>query len=416
MHTINSNVMGSDFGIGDKYDALLPKVSKMEASLECPVNLWTIEETNSQLAYLTHGFFRYYGKFPSSLASQLIKQFPAPENGILIDNFSGSGTSLVEASRRGIRSIGIDVNPLAVLAGRVKTKRYNIDKLITDKNAIITYFKQEAKANKTNIPSAIYLDKWFFDETVKDIERLKDTLLELRNIESDFFVLAFFSILRRISKAYDGEVRPHVNKKKKARDVLSTYIKKVDEMISASKELKETYSHSINATTLLTDNRLPYKSKLPEGNYWLAISHPPYLNCFDYIPVYKLELSWSLGFEWLWDGVMFKDVSKQELKSWPAKENVVESYYEGLAQGYRNLYDIQPKGGILAVVIGDCTINGIIERVHQKLITIIQEIGYSIIELNYRTTYYTTGKYSYQDRANYHGDDEKKDAIIIFKK
>lgn len=408
--------MELDLGLDDRYDGLLPKISKIEANGECPVNLWTIEETNSQLSYLTHGFFRYYGKFPSTVASQLIKQYPAPNDGILIDNFSGSGTSLVEASRRGINSIGIDINPLAVLAGRVKTKLYNIDKLIADKNIIISYFDKEIKDSQTDTPSEEYLEKWFFNGTIQDIVKLKSVLLELKNIESDFFVLAFFSIIRRVSKAYDGEVRPHVNKKKKSRDILTTYIKKVDEMISASKELKEDYPHSVNASTLLIDNRLPYKTILPDGNYWLAISHPPYLNCFDYIPVYKLELSWSLGFEWLWDGVSTKDISKKELKSWPAKDNIVESYYEGLSQGYRNLYDIQPEGGILAVVIGDCTINGTLEKVHQKLISIMQEIGYSMIEFNYRTTYYTTGKYSYQDRANYHGDDEKKDAIIVFRK
>ena len=408
--------MELDFGLDDKYEELLPKITKIPSEGGYPINLWTIEETNSQLSYLTHGFFRYYGKFPSTLASQLITQYPAPKDGILIDNFSGSGTSLVEASRRGIKSVGIDINPIAILAGRVKTKLYNVDKLNSDKKTIISCFNKETRDIKIDIPLEEYLDKWFFNETIQDIVKLKNILLELKNIERDFFVLAFFSIIRRISRAYDGEVRPHVNKKKKMREVFSTYIKKVDEMIYSSKELKENYPNSLNATTLLIDNRLSYINNLPSGNYWLAISHPPYLNCFDYIPVYKLELSWSVGFEWLWDGVLSKDISKKELKSWPAKDNIIESYYNGLQHGYRNLYEIQPKGGVLAVVIGDCTINGKLEKVHQKLIDKIQEIGYSIIELNYRTTYYTTGKYSYQNRANYHGDDEKKDAIIVFRK
>jgi len=47
----------------------------------------------------------------------------------------------------------------------------------------------------------------------------------------------------------------------------------------------------------------------------------------------------------------------------------------------------------------------------------MHNIGYQISEINYRTTNYSTGKYSYQHRADYHGEKEqKKDAILVFKK
>lgn len=61
----------------DKYEALLPSVRKDDTKSESyDVNWWEIDQTISQLAYLTHDFFRYYGKFPPTIVSYLIKKIP----------------------------------------------------------------------------------------------------------------------------------------------------------------------------------------------------------------------------------------------------------------------------------------------------------------------------------------------------
>src|SRR3990167_5790646 len=108
---------------------LLPTIGTIEDGSKIPTYLWDIPQTIDELSYLTHDYFRYYGKFPSTVAAQLLEQFPAPKNGILLDNFAGSGTSLVEASLRGVKSVGIDINPLAVLSCKVKTSRYDTNNL-----------------------------------------------------------------------------------------------------------------------------------------------------------------------------------------------------------------------------------------------------------------------------------------------
>src|SRR5258705_13394720 len=96
---------------------------------EVPNQLWDISESISELAYLTHNFFRYYGKFPSVLGRRLIEEFALP-NHLIVDNYAGSGTSLVEAKRAGFNSVGIDINPLGVLACKVKTRSYSYDELL----------------------------------------------------------------------------------------------------------------------------------------------------------------------------------------------------------------------------------------------------------------------------------------------
>jgi len=398
---------------------LLPTINIIEDK-EIPVKLWDIPQTISELSYLTHDYFRYYGKFPSTVAAQLLEQFPAPKNGILLDNFAGSGTSLVEASLRGVKSVGIDINPLAVLSGKVKTSRYdtnNLEKTFTKLSN--SFFDINTNFLPTNLPNESFLKKWFQESVVVDLARLREIILKIDNTkERDFFILAFLAVIRRVSLAYDGEVRPHINPKKRQRNAFEAFAKKVKDMTRTQIEFNFAFANRTEGEAILANSMENYSKHLPKGNYWLVISHPPYLNCFDYLPVFNLELEWANSFEHLWCGKTKKDLRKQELKAWPAKtEKSVKDYYGSLERAYKITFDLQPRGGKCAIVIGDCTIQGKLEKVHKKLIGVMEKIGYKISEINYRTTNYSTGKYSYQHRADYHGkDEEKKDAILVFEK
>lgn len=403
----------------DEFAHLYPEVIKVDdPNADYEINWWKIDQTISELAYLTHGFFRYYGKFPPTIVSYLINKYPCPTGGCLLDNFAGSGTSLVEASRNNIPSVGIDINPLACLAGKVKTTLYSPKKLHKDLIKIQeTFNNKDVKNDYSLAPNQDFLEKWFFNESCDDIIRIKSVLVYLGDtIERDFFTLAFLAVIRRLSKAYDGEVRPHLNKNKKMKDPLSFFIKKATEMIQTIEQMLDESISTISAETILADSRTDYTKQLKKRNYWLVVSHPPYLNCFDYIPVFKLELEWAqTGFDFIWNGENSKSIRNMELKSWPAKDNLINSYYEGLKESYEIVHRLQVQGNKLAIVIGDCTINKVLEPVHKKLIGIVEKIGYKLIELNYRTTSYSTGKYAYKNRADYESS-EKRDAIMIFEK
>jgi site-specific DNA-methyltransferase (cytosine-N4-specific) len=45
-------------------------------------------------------------------------------DGPVLDPFCGSGTTLAEARRRGLRSVGVDLNPIACLISRVRVQRW----------------------------------------------------------------------------------------------------------------------------------------------------------------------------------------------------------------------------------------------------------------------------------------------------
>jgi hypothetical protein len=72
---------------------------------------------------LTHPFHSYPARTHPATARELIAIVSEgmPPRGLLVDPFCGSGTTLVEARAAGLRAIGVDVNPLAVLVARAKT-------------------------------------------------------------------------------------------------------------------------------------------------------------------------------------------------------------------------------------------------------------------------------------------------------
>ncbi|MGI0081368.1 MAG: DNA methyltransferase, partial [Nitrososphaerales archaeon] len=77
--------------------------------------------------YLTHYMHPYKGKFHPKMARALINMACPNDTGLVLDNFSGSGTTLVEAQWLGLDSIGIDINPLSSLMSQVKVQSPTLD-------------------------------------------------------------------------------------------------------------------------------------------------------------------------------------------------------------------------------------------------------------------------------------------------
>ena len=150
----------------------------------------------------------------------------------------------------------------------------------------------------------------------------------------------------------------------------------------------------------------------------LAVSHPPYLNCFDYVPVYKLEFMWASGFEEIYGELDYKTVKAREIRSYPAaKDGCINDYFERNLRASRIVYDCLKPGGYCCMVIGDCTIKQELFPVHKLFIRGLESLGYDIDRVIYRSTSYGTGRYAYRHRAGYtDGPGAKQDAIIFARK
>ena len=71
-----------------------------------------------------HRWFDYKQGYADKLVQSLIDYSKLTKGDYVLDPFTGVGTTQVSAQAKNVKSIGIDINPIAVLAARVKTHKY----------------------------------------------------------------------------------------------------------------------------------------------------------------------------------------------------------------------------------------------------------------------------------------------------
>ncbi len=175
-------------------------------------NEWDFKTFDSNI--FSHGFHQYPAKFIPQLARKLLRIF-TNEDSTVLDIFSGSGTSIIEAMLLNRKTvIGIELNPFAVFMTKVKTKPINpvfIQKEFIKIKAL--YYKEDFTDYKTeDFPNIKF---WFKEETIKELSKLKQIILNIENKDiSNFFLLPFSEVIRKVSLTNHGGFKLHRDKKK----------------------------------------------------------------------------------------------------------------------------------------------------------------------------------------------------------
>src|SRR5437870_9946366 len=67
-----------------------------------------------------HDWYRFVLSFPPHLVRDYLDKFGVTKRQRVLDPFCGTGTTLVECKKLGIKSVGVEGNPMAHFASRVK--------------------------------------------------------------------------------------------------------------------------------------------------------------------------------------------------------------------------------------------------------------------------------------------------------
>jgi len=67
-----------------------------------------------------HDWYRFVLSYPPHLVRDYLQKFGVNERSVVLDPFCGTGTTIVECKKLGIASVGIEANPMAHFASRVK--------------------------------------------------------------------------------------------------------------------------------------------------------------------------------------------------------------------------------------------------------------------------------------------------------
>lgn len=68
-----------------------------------------------------HDWYRFVLSFPPHLVREYLQRFGIQPGQLVLDPFCGTGTTLIECKKLGIESVGVEANPIAYFASRIKT-------------------------------------------------------------------------------------------------------------------------------------------------------------------------------------------------------------------------------------------------------------------------------------------------------
>lgn len=238
-----------------------------------------------------HSWFEYKQGYAEKLVSTLIEKNNPPKDAYILDPFTGVGTTNLVSQQLGYKSIGFDINPVAILASKVKTRHYSSD-LLNKISELIESFVP--RLTTKYIPKAKVISSSFEKDVFNQLMYIKGFYesIEDETIQ-DFLKLAYLSIIERASsRIKDGNGIKIAKNRKKLENVYDFYIDKVRQMLQDAK------INNFDQETILINGSMTLSNdfnKISEKIIGLVIFSPPYANCFDYCEVYKLEF-WMGGF------------------------------------------------------------------------------------------------------------------------
>jgi len=128
---------------------------------------------------VAHNWYRFILSFPAHLVRHYLDRFGIRPGHTVLDPFCGTGTTLVECKRLGVESIGIEPNPMAAFASRIKVS------WSVDPNALIQHASNVAKLTLSKLD----------EEGISDIEpsplfqNAQATNAKLRTLSNEAFKL-----------------------------------------------------------------------------------------------------------------------------------------------------------------------------------------------------------------------------------
>ena len=247
---------------------------------------WDFDDSKSEIIHSIHP---YPAKFISDIPRELIKSISIPEGTVILDPFCGSGVTLTEAQKAGIPSIGVDLNPIACLLSRVKTRDLPKDFGLTARNLVK---KCTSSRSKIKIPAIPNLDHWFKLEIQEALARLIAEINTVTDeVKQDALRFCFSSIVVKVSNQESDTRYAAISKSHRKEDVYEFFILAADKLEKAKSNLS-----NVTQAKVLNKNSLKLTKTDLGGKVGLVITSPPYPNAYEYWLYHKYRM-WWLGYD-----------------------------------------------------------------------------------------------------------------------
>jgi DNA modification methylase len=267
-----------------------------------------------------HRWVNWIAGFSADFAGDVIDRYipPGPQRGscLVLDPFAGVGTTLIEAQRRGIPSLGFEINPFAHLASRAKLEAANVDpqafqqsladfleEMLPVETLVDTIGLVDVPHPRRAPPKGFRSRVPFFSPTVE-----RKVLLTLDYVDqipdapiADLFRLAFATTMVSFSNyTYEPSLgsRPGAGKPlQEHAAVVPVIAAKLAQMAEDIRQYREELGAfgELAPFNVCLESVFTGLEKLDRESVSLVVTSPPYLNNYHYVRNTRPHLFW-LGY------------------------------------------------------------------------------------------------------------------------
>lgn len=251
----------------------------------------TFWNTGAEKESKMHRIHAYPAKFPAFITTKALEYanlhgYPVKT---IADIFCGCGTTAFEAKRNNIVFWGCDINPVATLIAKAKSRKYQHWRLEKYLKLILDYF-DSVPITDLYTSANERLQYWYNRGQFNDLAHLKSAILNITPANSDynlFFLCAFSNILKPTSVWLTKSIKPQVDPVKKAADVVTSFKEQCQFMFAANIEnngLSNSMSEIVTGSFLSCDTSTPKVD--------MIITSPPYVTSYEYADLHQLSTLW----------------------------------------------------------------------------------------------------------------------------
>ena len=317
-----------------------------------------------------HAIHPYPCKFPASVVLERL-----PAEGVILDPYCGSGTTLLEAAMRGLRVIGADCNPIAVLISRCKLLNITKDEMAAALNCA-----EAARAGRSSTERLAVSfefagrDHWFSDDAQQGFEFCLRLIRRFERDSAPWIVCA--TAMSAITNTYsnqDSETRYcRREKDHSTADILNAFSKRVIRIVAA---IQARGPLTESSTVIHQDIRAGVG--LDDESVDSIITSPPYVNTMDYYLYHKQRMN-LLGFS-------FEQTKSTEIGSrhqFSSKKDPLSTWEIDFKKALSESLRLLKPSGTAWYVIGDSQVAGSFVDAGALVVRLADELGWhaSIVE------------------------------------
>ena len=295
---------------------------------------------------LTHGFHSYPARMHWCTAARVLEALDL-DGARVLDPFCGSGTVLIEARVRGLETMGVDLNPLAVRLARVKSDPLTLPQReqLADLGTLLREASEERVRARENVRAELPLSElqWYEPHVLKEMAGL---LMSIREVEDpqlrEVLTLVFSSLVVKFSRQRSDTSEELFERRIRKGLVSEFFERKTFEVCERLHEL-ESVARGPQPHVIQGDAHW-LRDEVARGSVDLVFTSPPYGGTYDYAAHHARRFAWL--------GIKAPGLAERELGA-RRRGLSPEAFSRELYLALRSMRQVLSRDGWLVLLMGD---------------------------------------------------------------